>query len=172
MPHFLNTHRDTNSHEQSAHGYESATSGVSSQGTSTESSDNLGHTLTHHLRPNSVLKLSAHTGMVLVVVQGAAWVTLGLGPHGASAGCRPLHPCSGDDVVNAGEAMPVVAGTYVVLEPIGDEQLHFAWVRQAQTTAAKVSKRTGLASTALAMVRRYALADLRQRDWRQQVVCA
>lgn len=129
------------------------------------------HMLTYTLRPASVLKLSAPIGMVLVIVGGTAWVTLGQGPHGQVRGCTALYPASGDAVAAIGDAIPIAAGAYVVLEPLGDVQLQFAWVPEAQTLPSKAGKPAGLAATVWALVRSLLVLPLRRQDWRQQLVC-
>lgn len=97
------------------------------------------HALTHQLLPGTVLSLPAKTNMVLVVMQGTAWVTCGQGPHGAFAASTALHPTSGDGCLASGQAAPVAAGAQVVLEAMGDMPLQFVWVPAVQWSSAAAS---------------------------------
>ncbi len=80
------------------------------------------------LAPATARSLRATAPVLLRVLRGRAWLTLGSGPGGWLAD-------SGDLVLHAGQSVRLQPGQHVVLEPLDDHPLQWQW-RSAQEPAA------------------------------------
>ncbi len=99
--------------------------------------------LAHTLQPGAALRLPAKAPMVLAVIAGTAWVTLGEGMHPQLLGATNDHACrTGDILVHAGQGLCLALGQCLVLEPIGDTPLQFAWVHQVQALSRSSAAQT------------------------------
>jgi hypothetical protein len=99
--------------------------------------------LAHTLQPGAALRLPAKAPMVLAVIAGTAWVTLGEGMHPQLLGAVNDHDLrTGDLLVHAGQGLCLAPGQSLVLEPMGDAPLQFAWVLQVQTVPSSSASQT------------------------------